>query len=446
MRWMFLTMLIGGFGLAGCDGGGGGGGTAGEGAADGAGGAGGGGIQVDVTGLERIDIAPRSARLQPGTMKQFTALGTFPGGETRDLTEAVEWVTSDPAVVTISNEPGSKGLATVLQDAAVAITARIAGVEGALTFEKSCAYPQFPGGFVLGQVAPPVGWEGAWFGDGRSVTQKAFSFEDLFCDAEYDHVRTVVIVFGAGWCGACTAFAQRLDADRESLARLGAMPLFVEFEDENYEPAGTEWAQRHLTRIIGNGPGVRVGDADTKPSGQFFTASGIIRGGIPVVVVLRTSDMKVIYDSNGVEGPVRLMDVLAEPEKDWTAGDPEGFRSNCLAGGEEDSEPNNTPAQAAPLAPGSVRGGICDEHPDYYRIDHEGAWDLTLNFSHVTGDLDVYVWDVDEDKPLLGADALPVGSATLDDNESFQWQGPAIIQIIGHDYASAGYLLTLRPL
>lgn len=439
MRRLLEVMLVGGL-VVGCDSGGG---SAG-GSDGGAGNLDAGRVMVDVTGLESILIAPQTAVLLPGTQKQFTALGQFPGGETRDLTAAVEWISSDPAIVSFSTE--TPGLATAHAEGNVTLTASIAGITGELKFEKTCDYPMFPGGFVLGQTVPPVGWTGAYIGDGSSVTQQDFSFEDLYCDAEWDHVRTVVIVFGAGWCGACSAFAQRLNADAESLARQGALALYVEFEDENYEPATTEYAQRHLSRLIGNGPGIRVGDADTQPGAQFFNSSGIIRGGLPVVVVLRTSDMQVIYDSNGVEGPVRLMDVLASPELDWTQGDPDEYRSNCLAGQDEASEPNDTFQQAALLEPGSVRGGICTPEPDFYRIETEGPWDLTLNFSHVTGDLDVYVWDVGEDKPLLGDDDLPVGSASLDDNENFQWQGPAVIKIVGHDYASAAYLLTLRPL
>ncbi len=442
MMRRLATVLLGGFlAVAGCDSGGGGGNA---GPADGGAGDAGGRVMVDVTGLVSILIAPQNTVLLPGSQKQFTALGSFPGGEQRDLTAAVEWVTSDPAVVSFSTE--TPGLATVHQDATVTLTARIAGVEGQLAFEKTCDYPMFPGGFVLGETVPPVAWTNAYIGDGTSVTQQDFSFEDLYCDAEWDHIRTVVIVFGAGWCGACSAFAQRLNADAEALARQGTLALYVEFEDENYEPADTEYAQRHLSRLIGNGPGIRVGDNSTEPSKLFFTASGIIRGGLPVVVVLRTSDMRVIYDSNGVEGPVRLMDVLTSPELDWTQGDPDAYRSNCQAGREEPGEPNDTFQQAGLLEPGSVRGGICEPEPDFYRVELEGGWDVTLNFSHVTGDLDVYVWDVAEDKPLVGPDGLPVGSASLDDNESFQWNGPAVIKVVGHDYASAEYLLTLRSL
>lgn len=439
-----LAVLIGGLALVGCDSGGSGGSAAAGGAMEGAGGAGGGGVTVDVTGLASIDIAPRSAKLQAGSQKQFTALGNFPGGEVRDLTQAVEWVSSNPAVVSISNEAGSKGLATVISEEAVAITARIAGIEGVLSFDRTCNYPEFGAGFTLGEIAPPVGWTNAYFGDGSASTQKDFSFQDLYCDSAYESVRTVVIVFGAGWCGSCSAFAQRLNADAPSLARLGSMALYVEFEDENYEPADTEYAQRHLSRLIGNGPGVRAGDLDTEPGGRFFASSGIIRGGLPVIAVVRTSDMRIIYDSNGVEGPVRLMDVLAEPEKDWTQGDPDEYRSNCLPGIDEASEPNNTLEQAAPLPVGSLRGGVCDPNPDFFRVEEPGPWELTLNFSHITGDLDMYVWDVAEDKPLLDDQGQPVGSASLDDNESFQWQGPAIVKVLGHDYASAQYLLTLR--
>ncbi|MEZ4469074.1 MAG: hypothetical protein R3F43_32730 [bacterium] len=303
-------------------------------------------------GLERIDIAPSPARLQPGTQKQFTALGVFPGGETRDLTPGRRVISSGSRGGDHLQRAGSKGLATVLQDAAVEITARIAGIEGELVFEKSCAYPQFPGGFVLGQVAPPSA-EAAWFGDGNSVTQKAFSFEDLFCGAEYDHVRTVVIVFlGAGWCGACSAFAQRLDADRESLARLGAMPLFVEFETENYEPATTDWAQGHLTRLIGNGPGVRASATPTR-SPPASSSRGLRHHP-------RRHPRRGQSAHQRHEGHLRLQRRRGPSPADGRARRSRegldrrrsrGLPLNCLPGGEEASEPNNTVAQAAPLPP-----------------------------------------------------------------------------------------------
>lgn len=396
---------------------------------------------IDLTGLTAVDIAPPSAMLRAGTTKQFTAVGSFDDGETKDITAVADWASSNPDVVSISNEIGSKGLSTVHSENEVTLTVSVGGVTASLDFGENCAYPDAPGSLALGAVVPPIRWENAYIGDGNSVTQREFGFDDVFCTPEWNHVRTLVVVLGAGGCGACTAMAQRLSADPDALADVGAYPIFLEFEDDNHEPADTECAQRHLGRYIGNAIGARVGDVDVD---QIFGNSGIIAGALPTIIVIRTSDMHIIYDSNRVQGPVQLGEVLSRPDEDWTMGDPEMFRNNCQA--EEPDEPNNAAGQATPLTTmGSVRGGICDEHADFYRIDEEGRWKVILNFSHVTGDLDVYVWDVEEDKPLTDADGNPIGSATLSDNEEFEWQGPAVIRVAGYDYASAGYLLTLQP-
>lgn len=397
---------------------------------------------IDLTGLTAVDIAPQSAMLRAGTTKQFTAVGSFEGGETKDITAVADWSSSDPDVVSISNDIGSKGLATVHSEREVTLTVSVGGFTASLEFGENCEYPEFPGGLALGAVVPPISWDSAYIGDGNAVTQREFGFDQIYCTPEWAHVRTLIVVLGAGWCGACTAMAQRLSADPDALTSVGAYPIFLEFEDDNSEPADTEYAQRHLGRYIGNAIGARVGDVDVN---QIFGNSGIIAGALPTIIVIRTSDMRIIYDSNQVQGPVQLGEVLARPDEDWTMGDPEMFQNNCQS--EEPGEPNNTAAQATPLGTdGSVRGGVCDEHPDFYRIDHEGRWKLVLNFSHVTGDLDVYAWDVDEDKPLTDAEGNPIGSATLSDNEEFEGEGPAIIRVAGYDFASAGYLLTLQPL
>lgn len=442
MRWWMIMSLVAALAGLGCDDGA----DPAEAPMGGEDGAGGGEPlpDIDLTGLTAVAMAPQSAMLRAGTTKQFTAVGTFAGGETQDLTAVADWSSSRPEVVSISNEPGSKGLATVHSEAAVTLTVSVGGQTASLDFGADCAYPEFPGGIALGQVVPPVKWSNAYIGDGSQTVQTEWGFDQVFCNPEWDHVRTLVVVLGAGWCGACTAMAQRLSADPDALTRVGAYPVFLEFEDENSEPADTEFAQRHLGRYIGDAIGARVGDLDAEPASRIFGNSGIIAGALPTIIIVRTSDMRIIYDSNRVEGPVRLQDVMERPEEDWTMGDPEMFRSNCQV--DEPGEPNNVPAQATPLSTAdSVRGGICDENPDFYRIDEAGPWKLTLNFSHVTGDLDVYVWDVEEDKPLTDADGNPIGSATLSDNEEFEWQGPAVIRVAGHDFASAGYLLTLRP-
>ncbi len=55
--------------------------------------------------------------------QQYTATGTFSDDSTLDLTSTATWASSDPAVASISNSPGSKGLATGLSVGRTQITA-----------------------------------------------------------------------------------------------------------------------------------------------------------------------------------------------------------------------------------------------------------------------------------------------------------------------------------
>ena len=74
---------------------------------------------------------------------------------------------------------------------------------------------------------------------------------------------------------------------------------------------------------------------------------------------------------------------------------------NC-GGQEESSEPNDVASQAAPLTVGSIDGGICDGMPDFFRVDVQGPWRVTLDFQHSVGDLDIHVWDEAQDAPETG--------------------------------------------
>jgi hypothetical protein len=66
--------------------------------------------------LVSITITPSSANIFIHNniyTQQFTATGTFTDGSSQDLTTSVNWVSMDKTVATISNAPGSEGLATV---------------------------------------------------------------------------------------------------------------------------------------------------------------------------------------------------------------------------------------------------------------------------------------------------------------------------------------------
>ena len=81
---------------------------------------------------------------------------------------------------------------------------------------------------------------------------------------------------------------------------------------------------------------------------------------------------------------------------------------------------------------------MCGPAPDYYKINVEGAWTVTLEFIHDIGDLDLYIWDFEANAP-----DEETGSASITDDEMIQGQGPATIMVYGYQFASTTYTLTL---
>ena len=93
--------------------------------------------------------------------------------------------------------------------------------------------------------------------------------------------------------------------------------------------------------------------------------------------------------------------------------------------------------------PGSVHGGICTDAPDFYEITLDGPWAAQLDFDGSSADLDIFVWDRGTNQPMqVNGDV--VGSAGTGDREAFEWQGPAMIGVVGYQGASASYDLNLE--
>lgn len=87
-------------------------------------------LTVVPTTLLSIDVLPAERIVGQGTTQQYTATGHFSDGTTADLTPFATWDTSNHAVVTISNAPGSQGLATCVGVGRVQVTATLYGVTG----------------------------------------------------------------------------------------------------------------------------------------------------------------------------------------------------------------------------------------------------------------------------------------------------------------------------
>jgi hypothetical protein len=80
--------------------------------------------------LQSIAVTPPNPSVSAGGTEQFTATGTFDGGSMHDITSQVVWTSSNTAAVTISNAPGSPGLATAVAPGSSMISAALNGVTG----------------------------------------------------------------------------------------------------------------------------------------------------------------------------------------------------------------------------------------------------------------------------------------------------------------------------
>lgn len=62
--------------------------------------------------LTQIQVSPNPVSIAAGATQQFVATGTYGNGSNRNLTDSVTWSTSNPLVFIISDDAGSRGLAT----------------------------------------------------------------------------------------------------------------------------------------------------------------------------------------------------------------------------------------------------------------------------------------------------------------------------------------------
>lgn len=333
-----------------------------------------------------------------------------------------------------------------------------ATVDRSDAFERCEAYPDF--NLVMGYnaVVPPIGWYQAY---NRAGQVTPFSFEHFFCGAAYTEKTTLILVVGAGWCQSCARLVQKhIDPIADNLMEnLGVELVYLEIQDAQYEAADSQFAYRHLNSLIDDGPGWRVGDADTLiregehmvPAPQFIARQDNLPV-LPALWVIRKRDMRIIATRElamrARPGELPLELIAMDPEQDWSEPPLPPFRSQCDPGDEEESEgqTNNVFGDATPMSVGSFTGGICDPEPDFYTFDLDGSWRVSLQHDTWQGDLDLVLWDTETNTAALGDDGRVIGSFTANDIETLVGSGPAVILIRGYGGASARYTLTLEAI
>lgn len=78
--------------------------------------------------LVSIKIDPKTLSLCSGLSHQFTAIGTYSDKSTRDITNLVEWYSSNLSSAIVSNEEETKGLTTAINTGEAQIFARLDGI------------------------------------------------------------------------------------------------------------------------------------------------------------------------------------------------------------------------------------------------------------------------------------------------------------------------------
>jgi len=104
-----------------------------------------GSTDLTVTSAQLVSIAvtPTNPSIPKGLQQQFAATGTFTDSSTQDITTFVAWSSSNTGVATISNAPGSQGLATGVALGTTTITATdpASSISGATNLTVTPAVP-----------------------------------------------------------------------------------------------------------------------------------------------------------------------------------------------------------------------------------------------------------------------------------------------------------------
>jgi len=88
-----------------------------------------------------IVVSPTNLSIPKAVQQSFTALATYANNSTQDLTTQVIWTSSNPAVATISNSPGSQGLVMDVGSGTATITATSGTIRGSTTLTLTPAVP-----------------------------------------------------------------------------------------------------------------------------------------------------------------------------------------------------------------------------------------------------------------------------------------------------------------
>ncbi len=87
-------------------------------------------LTVASPALISINVTPAAAAVAAGNTQQFTALGTYGNGSTQDLTATATWSSAPASAATVSDTPGTDGLAQGVAPGQATVTATLGTVSG----------------------------------------------------------------------------------------------------------------------------------------------------------------------------------------------------------------------------------------------------------------------------------------------------------------------------
>ena len=188
-----------------------------------------------------------------------------------------------------------------------------------LECEPICTYPEDFNKFGLtgGDIAPPLAWEDAYWGDGSQVP---FSFEDFYCNAPADKV-ALVILGSTGWCPNCPQYVDHVSAMAAELNAAGAQVVYYIMQDTGGEPTSSLYAQNYvIDHNVVDDFSVRVGDATTQwiyDDGKTVEdkPGAVQYPYVPFGWMIKRDNMKVVLDEtmNDPSGPgIIYMEWLTE--------------------------------------------------------------------------------------------------------------------------------------
>ena len=96
-------------------------------------------LTVTSATLTAIQVTPAAPSVGKGASQQFTAIGSYSDGTTKDITSTVVWRSSDQSVATISNAAGSSGLAKSLKIGSTTIVASQDSLSGTAVLKVTAA-------------------------------------------------------------------------------------------------------------------------------------------------------------------------------------------------------------------------------------------------------------------------------------------------------------------